>query len=376
MRRLVAAAFVSGAVLVAGAAESSAGLPKPWLWQCERIHLAVAKFDCDVRLLLEEVERSRDPAQHLPLMDVKARTAGDALEGSCHALMHEVGRRFAREHGVTLATLQDYIPRSNDPTCSAGFGMGLVMALGPELLRTGGGGAALETCLDLPTRYRTYTCVHGIGHALMRGFHGELANAVGGCRKLRVYAADCAQGAFHDYWVALRGGDGTDKLQGVATSPRSVCNGRLFYVRPCWYRYFLEQPGLPAAETAADLIRPCRGLRPLQRSGCVAAMAVTIGSDPLRQLAICRRLPAVDASSCVRGAAVQGVAGHPRAQSRLFGACGSLPRAARADCYSWIGRTLTVVTDGRFRCASAPAGARNDCARGAGRSAEALFTFS
>jgi hypothetical protein len=375
MRRLVAAALASAAILVAGTANGSAALPKPWLWQCAQIHLAVAKFECDVRLLLEEIDRSGDPSRHLPLMDVKARTAGDALEGSCHALMHEVGRRFAREHGVTLSTLQRYIPRSNDPTCSAGFGMGLVMALGPELLRSGGAGV-LDTCLALPTRYRTYTCVHGIGHALMRGFHGDLESGVVACRKLRIYAADCAQGVFHDYWIALRGADGTEKLQGVATSPRSICNGRFFYVRPCWYRYFLEQPGRPAAETAADIVRPCGGLRPLQRSGCIAAVAVTIGEDPLGQLDVCRRLGAVDASSCVRGAAVQAVAGQPRSQTRLLRACARLPHGARADCYAWLGRTLAVVTDGHFRCGSAPAPARTACERGASRSKQALFTFS
>ena len=375
MRRLVVAALVAGAILSAGAVHGSAAPPKPWLWQCAQIHLAVAKFDCDVRLLLEEVDRSGDPSRELPLMDVKARTAGDALEGSCHALMHEVGRRFARQHGVTLSTLQQYIPRSNDPTCSAGFGMGLVMALGPELIRDGGAGA-LRTCLALPTRYRTYTCVHGIGHALMRGFHGDLASGVAGCRKLHIYAADCAQGVFHDYWIALRGADGTEKLNDVETSPRAICNGHLFYVRPCWYRYFLELPGRPAAETPADVVRPCGGLRPLQRSGCIAAVAVTIGGDAFVQLGICRRLRAVDASSCVRGAAVQAVAGRRRAQARLVRACTRFPRAARADCYAWLGRTLAVVTDGRFRCASAATPARQACARGASRSKRALFTFS
>src|SRR5881628_787476 len=81
---------------------------------------------------------------------------------SCHVLMHEVGREYAREHHLTLARLQRYIPRSNNPNCSAGFGMGLVMYLGPEILRSGGK-AAVRACAQLPTRYRSYTCVHGLG---------------------------------------------------------------------------------------------------------------------------------------------------------------------------------------------------------------------
>jgi hypothetical protein len=210
----------------------------------------------------------------------------------------------------------------------------------------------------------------------MRGFHGDLESGVAGCRKLRIYAADCAQGVFHDYWIALRGADGTEKLNNVETSPRAICNGHLFYVRPCWYRYFLEQPGRPDAETPADVLRPCADLRPLQRSGCVAAVAVTIAGAPLVQLGVCSRLRAVDASSCIRGAAVQAVAGKPRAQARLVRACTRFPRGARGDCFTWLGRTLAVVTDGRFRCASAPASARAVCARGAARSKQALFTFS
>ena len=211
----------------------------------------------------------------------------------------------------------------------------------------------------------------------MRGFHGDLESGVSACRKLRLYAADCAQGVFHDYWIALRGADGTEQLHGVDTSPRSVCNGRQFYVRPCWYRYFLEQPGRPGAETAADVVRPCGGLRPLQRSGCVAAVAVTIGNDPLHQLEVCRQLLPVDASSCVRSVAVQGVAGRPRAQRALLHACSRFASAARAGCYSWIGRTLAVVTDSRFRCSTAhDRGARRACERGARRAGAALFTFS
>ena len=38
------------------------------------------------------------------------------------------------EHHLTLDGLQQVVPRSNDPGCSAGFGMGLVMALGPSII--------------------------------------------------------------------------------------------------------------------------------------------------------------------------------------------------------------------------------------------------
>src|SRR5215217_8434527 len=84
--------------------------------------------------------------------------SSDLLEAGCHVLMHEVGRRYAKAHRLTLGSLQHYIPRSNDPNCSAGFGMGLVMYLGPQILVTSGR-SALTQCMRLATRYRSYTCV-------------------------------------------------------------------------------------------------------------------------------------------------------------------------------------------------------------------------
>ena len=148
--------------------------------------------------------------------------------------------------------------------------MGLVMYLGPELVRTGGR-SALAQCARLPTRMREYTCIHGLGHALMRGYHGQLRSAVRACRALGPNGVDCAQGAFHDYWISLRGADGTTKPTGAAMSPRRLCDGRLTYVRPCWYRYFIEQRTGPVLNTADDIRHVCRGLRPMQRSGASAA---------------------------------------------------------------------------------------------------------
>jgi hypothetical protein len=293
--------------------------------------------------------------------------------------MHEVGREYGRAHRITLSTLQRYVPRSNDPGCSAGFGMGLVMYLGPQLLRDGGR-AALRTCTALPTRYRGYTCVHGLGHALMRVYHGDLRLAVRYCRSLPRYAADCAQGAFHDYWISLRGADGTTRPARADTSPRSVCNGQLFYVRPCWYRYFLENPTALPASSAADILRSCRGLRRLQRSGCIAGAALNVSSDPFEQTRMCSRMSARDADSCLRGVGVQAAAGKPARELALIAGCRTFVAAARRGCYEWFGRTLNVVTNGSFLargCARlAAAQARSDCRVGARRIDAALVTFS
>jgi hypothetical protein len=382
MWRVVLGLVAAAAFLACGAGVSrGGGSPhegaKPWLWQCEQILGEEPRYRCYVRLLLLDVEASRDPARELPRIDRRARLTGTSLAGSCHVLMHEVGRRWAARHRLTLATLQDAVPRSNDPTCSAGFGMGLVMELGPELIGSGGPRAAVRTCLRLPTRYRSYTCVHGLGHALMRGFHGRLRQAVVACRQLGPREApDCAQGAFHDYWISLRGADGTTRPRaGADTSPRSICNGHLWFVRPCWYRYFVEQASGQKLESAPDLVLACRGLHALQRSGCVAGASLAAGSDPLAHTRLCGRLSGADVSACLRGVQVQALAREPRRQLALIRGCAGLGAAARADCYSWFGRTLAVVTDGRFDCARLILG-RAACVEGARRAPDALVSFS
>jgi hypothetical protein len=353
-------------LLALAAGSSGAATKRPFGWQCERIGNAQVQWDCYVRFLLDDIDRSGNPARELPRIDIRAR--GSQLTGECHALMHEVGRRYGAEHHVTLSGLMSVIPQSNDPTCSAGFGMGLVMSLGPQIIRTGGKSALVE-CLRLPTRYRSYTCVHGIGHALMRAYHGDLKLSVDSCRKLGEQAPDCAQGAFHDYWISLRGADGTT-LRENGFSPRFLCNGHLSYVRPCWYRYFVELTDAPIMESAGSIRRACAGLRPLQRYGCVSGAALSIPEGPLTQARICWRLAAADARACLRGVAVQTFEREPAKQRALFATCTRMPRGARGDCRAWFGRTLAIVTNGRFRCPDAA------CRGGAARTREPLVTFS
>ena len=375
MRRLVV--LLSLLLLVAPAA-GSASERRDYLWQCVGITREDARFSCYTRLLLERVEASGDPARELPRIDREVRETGGEIAGGCHALMHEVGRRYGRAHRVTLMNLRRYVPRSSDPTCSAGFGMGLVMYLGPELVRTGGR-SALAQCAKLPTRMREYTCVHGLGHALMRGYHGQVKTSVRACRALGRDGVDCAQGAFHDYWISLRGADDTEKPTGAAMSPRRLCDGRLTYVRPCWYRYFIEQRTGPLLNTAGDMRRACRGLRPLQRSGCIGGASLALSTDPFEQTDACATFRGDDAVSCLKGVAVPSVRAQPERQRALIDRCSRFGRASAA-CYSWFGRTLSLVTDGRFgrrACAELrSSGARASCRAGIARVGEPLVTFS
>src|SRR5205823_4645344 len=281
---------------------------------------------------------------------------------------------WAREHHLTLERLQDVVPKSNDPGCSAGFGMGLVMGLGPQIIRTGGK-SALRTCDALPTRMREFTCVHSLGHALMRGYHESLYLAVHACRKLGPNAApDCAQGAFHDYWIALRGADDSTVPLHPVTSPRRLCAepGYRGYAIECWYRYWVEKLPGPLLRTASDVLGVCRGLAGGQRTGCIAGAAKDVSDVPAAQAHICTRLNRADGLACLRGVANQAYVGQPRKERALFGVCRRM--ASPGGCAAWFGLTFNVLENGRFACPAGPLLAA--CRAGARRWHGPLETFS
>jgi len=99
---------------------------------------------------------------------------------------------------------------------------------------------AAAVCHQTGTRYQRYNCIHGFGDALMRLVREDLTQALRLCAALGVEAPGCSQGAFHDHWFAVSGDarDGRPDL-------RELCGGQpQKFVRPCWYRAFLDQrPG-------------------------------------------------------------------------------------------------------------------------------------
>ncbi len=373
MKRLVLATLFGA--LLWQAAGASAGPPlggflegnndgrTTYLSRCSLLRTDTKIWNCYVTRLLADVEKSGDPAHQLPRIDVKVRAGGGYLESACHMMMHQVGRMYARRHHVTLSNLQRYLPRSNDPGCSAGFG-------------------AIKLCMRAPTRYRSYTCVHTLGHAYMRLYHEQLPFAVQACRALPAsQAPDCAQGAYHDYWLSIAGRDATTKQQHGTRSARALCAHAIpSFVRPCWYRYFLEVPPKTLPTNAAGVRTLCVGLHSRQRAGCVAAAALITSADPFIQIRICARLHGPDTISCLYGMNVQNVAttrGSRRV--KLIERCADLRRSAQGACYEWLGTTLSVVTNGRFKSLACPfiaASGRNACLAGAERMNRALVTFS
>jgi hypothetical protein len=167
------------------------------------------------------------------------------------------------------------------------------------------------------------------------------------------------------------------------TDPRELCGAQpVVFVRPCWYRAFVDNRPDVQVRTPADLDVLCSGLDGLQRAACMTAASVIGPPDPAVQLELCAGLsdPA-DAESCVRGTKVQNLFAYPIADYvDLIGGCKRFGRGVRSACYRWLGKTLTVLTDGVFEQEGCPrlAGrdARRHCRAGARSVNEALVTFS
>jgi len=335
--------------------------------------------ECYQRRLLAVVSALGSPSTELPKVDAAVEHAGGFLRDNCHILMHWVGRNYAVEHHVRLGTLQSYLPRTNDPGCSAGFAHGMISALGSSISRLDPRSVA-ATCARSPTRYQAYSCVHGLGHAYMRAYNEDLPLALRMCGRLpQVDVVDCAQGAYHDYWFATTGADNLFPRAGL--SPRALCGRQpARFVRACWYRAFLESPPNRALNAPKDLAAVCAGLHGLQRQGCITGASVTFDSgDPDRQVAGCATLAAADRVSCTRGVATQDLTAKPlAAKVRLVALCDRFG-GERGGCIAWLAKALNVDTNGAFLhegCPAVPVPDRTACRVGARSWLGPLETFS
>ena len=375
---------VALAVLVLRASDETAEAPVAVDLEACRNLLPDASRDCWTREFQVAVEGRNDPRPTVAAITLAARNEGGFLLSSCHGLMHTVGRIYARETGVTLANLKDYLPRSNDPGCSAGFAHGLVTGVGAQIDPRSPREAA-DVCTQAGTRYQRYSCVHGLGHAFMRIHDDRLPPALGLCQSLGPrLAPDCAQGAYHDYWFAVVGADDASLPDGAVTDPRRLCGAQpTALVRPCWYRAFVDnRPEGIVVDSPEHLDVLCEGLDGLQREACVTGAAVIGPADPAVQLELCAALddPA-DAAGCIRGTKTQNLLGRPVSDFvRLIGRCELFTGATRAGCYRWLGKAIAVLTDGAFEETGCPklaeTDARRNCRAGARTMEDALVTFS
>jgi hypothetical protein len=392
MSRRVLLAVAAGVVAVGAAAVlvlagdgDDGAAPVPRAAHLERCNEFVPSElrGCYTREFLSMVEGRDDPRPAVEAITDASRRQGGFLLTNCHVVMHTVGRTYASDAGVTLATLMDHLPRGNDPGCAAGFAHGLVTGVAPDI-DPGRPRDALSVCGDAGTRFQRYSCIHGFGHAFMRIYGDRLALALPLCRALGPASSpDCAQGAYHDYWFAVLGADDAPPPPDSVTNPRELCAAQpASFVRPCWYRSFLENRSEGfELESSEDLESLCEGLEGLQRAGCITAASLIGPPDPAAQLGICARLGGLDAANCVRGTKVQNLLDATSgAYLKLIHRCERFAGKARSACYRWLGKALAVVTDGEFGregCPRLRAGEpRRECEAGARSMEEALVTFS
>lgn len=168
----------------------------------------------------------------------------------------------------------------------------------------------------------------------------------------------------------------------MVEEPRELCGAQAEeFVRPCWYRAFIENRPQEPIDSGTGILALCAGLEGVQRDGCITAASVVGPPDPSLQLAICGELDGDEAVSCIHGTKVQNlIASPPEEHIALLGSCDGFPGATRLECYRWLGKVLAVLTNGAFEqygCGSVPgARSRRACVEGAGEIDEPLVTFS
>jgi hypothetical protein len=390
----VLAVFAAGAVACSEGDDESEETPRSTngvtapeeqgLEACGEIEHDAAARECYAQALSALFEGEDDPSG--PLEEAAVAAYSDPtgrLLGDCHGLMHTVGREFAAEHQVTLASLMTYLPQSNEPGCTAGFAHGLVTGVAPQIDLSRPAEAA-AVCDDTDTRYQRYSCIHGFGHAFMRLVREDLDEALRLCAALGdANAPDCSQGSFHDYWFAVIGADDTEPPEEILDDPRELCRAQdPQFVRPCWYRAFVDDRPDEPVDGAKDIEALCAGLEGLQRQACITAASVVGPPDPSAQLAICTEFDGEDAVSCIRGTKVQNLLAlaAPEDLVALIRQCDGFPEETQLACYRWLGKVLAVLTDGAFEefgCRSLPAApARRACVQGVRSMNGALETFS
>jgi hypothetical protein len=341
--------------------------------------------ECYSERLSEAMATTDDPNSLLPKIESLAFRDKGYLNGNCHTVMHTAGRKYGEEHDVTVSNLMSFLPRNNDPGCSAGFAHGLLTHVAPTINPKKPREAA-AVCDRPQTRFQRYSCVHGFGHVFMRIYTEVLPPALRLCQKLGpTRAPDCAQGAYHDYWFSLVGLDDTRRPDNAEENPRKLCaqQPRTFVI-PCWYRAFIDtRPYGYQTKSPRDFARICKGLDGLHRRGCITASSVIGVPDPFQQFKVCARLPESDIAPCLHGVKVQNLGSLSTPdQVKLIRGCDRFDfgEATRGACYRWFGKALAVLTNGDFgrlgcRRLKDP-GAAPACVEGARQINDALVTFS
>jgi len=190
-------------------------------------------------------------ARSLPRIDKKvARPAGGYLMGNCHMIDARRSAACTRARSprgrwrISSATCRG----SNDPGL---LGRPSAMGMVDEhsVRRSGGWGrdGAVQMCLRARRRASGRTPVSTRwGHAYMRLYQRAVEVRHPGLSRTSCEAGTrlWPRGAYHDYWLGIAGRDNAKRQRNAVTTATGCFAGRAIssFVRPCWYRYFLELP--------------------------------------------------------------------------------------------------------------------------------------
>ena len=304
---------------------------------------------CFQRRLLVTSEPTTDTATELPLIDVAVKRAGGFAE-SCHIVMHWLAATTRLDHHVTLASLQSYLPRTNDPVLGRVRTRARLGArAGNPQARSGLGRPRLcgiaDSLSGVQLRSRARPRIHA---RVQRGAADRAADVrpATARRRRRLRARRLPRLLVLAEW---RGRDGaTRPVARTASAMRTPTRN----VRACLL--VPRVPGVAAesgAEHANDPWRaPARGL---QRQGCITSAAVTQHRFPDRQLDGCATRPDIRSPALAgRRRGPPELTSWRTGTARLNCARGSSGARGlhRMDC-----KALNVDTSGAF---SAPAALR------------------
>lgn len=258
-------------------------------------------FNTIARCISGQVDKSlaSDPRPEvvIPAAEKAAASAGPEVLGFCHGAMHLTGERFARQKKVSLVNLQQYLPKSEGTSCTAGFvhGLFIAMRLDPNKSQ-----ATLRRCAEEKTKMRQYSCAHGLGHSFRRNPSGRAnpEKAAASCAALPAAAAlECATGVYHDYFLASSGFLGARKSDSQA--PEKFCAGQGRFAGQCWFLYLATlKPPVAAEEPVAYVKAVCAREKGAARKGCIAG-AVAKQTDLSSLAAACKQLAGRDFWPCL-----------------------------------------------------------------------------
>lgn len=217
----------------------------------------------------------------------------------CHSEAHALGRAVFAKYQDLGKSLLECGARCTS-ACLHGvvqeaFGRSTIEELRPRLATLCTEGAMAEIRRPGP-------CAHGMGHALMLLFEGDVEKSIAGCGGFSTPVMEyyCATGVYMEHFdqAATRSEPETPR------SPLYPCDTYATFPAAC-YRYqgrrLLEKLGGDREKMAAL----CRTLPAVQRRACFhgvgSAAAETIGGEPELMPTICPEAPAEDRTMCLEG---------------------------------------------------------------------------